>query len=263
MGLLPNCLKTPWASYPVAREGEYTVAMSQRDASSPPAILSVPRTKADAQRFYDRISRFYGWMTGAFERKHGERALNMLSIREGETILEIGTGSGHCFRQMAGLVGDSGHCCGVDISNGMLKATAHTLLGSGLATRASLCCADAAKLPFQDNSFDAILMAFTLELFDTPEIPQVLQETMRVLRPGGRIAIVSLSKEGKASGAVRLYEWAHRKWPRFADCRPIYVERSLTGCGYAAAARRKASMAGLPVETILAVKPDPAGLRGA
>lgn len=239
------------------------IAMTQRDSSSPPDVLSVPRTKADAQRFYDRISRFYGWMTGAFERKHGERALEMLSIRDRETVLEIGTGSGHCFRQTARLVGDTGNCCGVDISNGMLKATAHTLLRSGLATRASLCCADAAGLPFRDNSFDAILMAFTLELFDTPEITQVLQETMRVLKPGGRIAIVSLSKEGKVSTAKRLYEWAHRKWPRFADCRPIYVEKSVTGCGYAAVGRRKASMAGLPVETILAVKPEPTALRGA
>ena len=118
-------------------------------------------------------------------------------------------------------------------------------------------------LPFRDSSFDAILMAFTLELFDTPEIPQVLRETMRVLRPGGRIAIVSLSKKDKASTAMRLYEWAHRQWPRYADCRPIYVEESMTACGYAAAVSRKASMAGLPVETILAVKPEPTAPRRA
>jgi demethylmenaquinone methyltransferase/2-methoxy-6-polyprenyl-1,4-benzoquinol methylase len=98
-------------------------------------------------------------------------------------------------------------------------------------------------------------MAFTLELFDTPEIPQVLQETMRVLQPRGRIAIVSLSKEGEATTMMSLYEWAHRKWPRYADCRPICVGRSVTGCGYVIAIRGKASMAGLPVETILAVKP--------
>jgi len=234
--------------------------MTQRDTSTPPAILSVPRTKADARRFYDRISRFYGWMTGAFERKHGERALGILSIRDGETFLEIGTGSGHCFRQAARLVGDRGSCCGVDISNGMLKATADKLHRSGLAIRAGLYCADATNLPFRDNSFDTILMAFTLELFDTPEIPKVVQETMRVLKPGGRIAVVGLSKDGGASTAVRLYEWAHRKWPRYADCRPIYVERSLAGRGYAVVEKRKASMAGLPVETILAVKPNPTAL---
>jgi len=117
------------------------------------------------------------------------------------------------------------------------------------------------RIPFPDNSFDAILMAFTLELFDTPEIPQVIKETIRVLKPGGRIAVVSLSKEGKASTAMRLYEWAHRKWPRYADCRPIYVERSIADCGYVVASRRRSRMAGLPLDTVLATKPGSTALR--
>jgi ubiquinone/menaquinone biosynthesis C-methylase UbiE len=234
--------------------------MIRHNASDPPAVLPVSRTKAEAKRFYDRISRVYGWMTGAFERKHGEKALEMLSIQEGEIVLEIGPGSGHCYARIAGLVGDGGDCCGVDISAGMLDVTRNRLLRSGLVHRAGLCCADAARLPFSDNSFDAILMTFTLELFDTPEIPQVVQETMRVLKPGGRIAVVSLSKEGKPSMAIRVYEWAHRKWPQLADCRPIYAERSVTRGGYVVASTSKAKMAGLPLETILAIKPDSTAL---
>ena len=230
--------------------------MTQRDASTPPAVLPVSRTKAEARRFYDRISRIYGWMTGAFERKHGEYALELLSIADGETALEIGTGSGHCFEQMVRLAGERGSCHGVDTSTGMLDVTRDRLRRSGLASAAGLCCADAALLPFRDVSFDAILIAFTLELFDTPEIPQVLQECMRVLKPGGRIAIVSLSREGKATAAVRLYEWAHRKWPQFADCRPIYAERSMTACGYVVASKSRARMAALPLEIVLAKKPD-------
>jgi ubiquinone/menaquinone biosynthesis C-methylase UbiE len=235
--------------------------VTQKDASAPPAVLPVSRTKAQAQRFYDRISRIYGWMTSAFERKHGEKALELLSIQAGETILEIGPGSGHCFRRIAALVGDRGNCCGVDISAGMLKVTRDNLLKSGAAAKASLCWADAVRLPFQDQSFDAILMVFTLELFDTPEIPQVLQETMRVLKPGARIAVTSLSKEGRATAPMRLYEWAHQKSPQFADCRPIYAQRSMTACGYITASTRKARMAGMPLETVLAKKPDPTAVR--
>jgi ubiquinone/menaquinone biosynthesis C-methylase UbiE len=230
--------------------------MTKRNTSDPLAVLPVPRTKAEAKRFYDRISRIYGWMTGAFERKHGEKALELLSIRGGETVLEIGTGSGYCFWQIAGLVGDGGKCCGVDISAGMLEVTRDRLMRSGMAARAGLCCADAVRLPLRDKSFDAILMTFTLELFDTPEIPHVLREIMRVLKPGGRLAIASLSKEGKATTAVRLYEWAHRKWPRYADCRPIYAERAVTDCGFVLAARQMARMATLPLVTILAIKPE-------
>jgi ubiquinone/menaquinone biosynthesis C-methylase UbiE len=230
--------------------------MIHRNASDSPAILPVPRTKAEARRFYDRISRVYGWMTGAFERKHGEKALEMLSIQEGETVLEIGPGSGYCFENLAGLVGNEGRCCGLDISGGMLEVTRTRLLRSGLVVRGGLFCADAATLPFKDNSFDAILMAFTLELFDTPEIPRVLQEAMRVLKTGGRIAVASLSKEGRPSMATRVYEWAHRRWPQLADCRPIYAERSMTGRGYVVASRSKARMAGLRIEIVLATKPE-------
>jgi ubiquinone/menaquinone biosynthesis C-methylase UbiE len=229
--------------------------MTQHDASSPPAVLPVSRSKAQAQRFYDRISRIYGWMTFAFERKHGENALELLSIREGDTALEIGAGSGHCLRRMAGLVREGGRCYGVDISAGMLAVTRHRMLRTGLEARVGLCCADAVRLPLRDESVDAILMAFTLELFDTPEIPQVLQESMRVLKPGGRIAVASLSREGKATMAIRLYEWAHRKWPQFADCRPIYAERSMTSCSYDIASKNRARMATLPLEIVLAKKP--------
>ncbi len=230
--------------------------MTEHDASAPPAVLPVLRTKAQTQRFYDRISRIYGWMTVAFERRHGEKALELLSIREGEIILEIGPGSGHCLRRIAGLVGEGGNGCGIDISAGMLKVTRNKLLRSGMAARAGLCCADAVRLPLRDGSFDAILMVFTLELFDTLEIPQVLQESMRVLKPGGRITVASLSREGKKTTAMRLYEWVHRKWPQIADCRPIYAERSMKSCGYIVASGTRAQMAGLPLEIVSATKPD-------
>lgn len=229
--------------------------MTQHDVSVPPVVLPVSRTKAEAKRFYDRVSRIYGCMTGTIERKHGQKALDLLSIRDGETVLEIGIGSGHCFEQMAKLAGDKGSSYGVDISTGMLKVTRDRLLRSGMAARAVLCCTDAAKLPLRDNTFDAILMAFTLELFDTPEIPQVLEEVFRVLKPGGRIAIVSLSTEEKENTATRLYEWAHRKWPQYADCRPIRLESAVIGCGYVVASRERARMVGLSLETVLAIKP--------
>jgi demethylmenaquinone methyltransferase/2-methoxy-6-polyprenyl-1,4-benzoquinol methylase len=240
----------------VAKEARDVGDMTHLNSPTPPAVLPVPRTKAEAKRFYDRISRIYGWMTGAFERKHGEKALELLSIRDEETVLEVGVGSGHCLERMAEITRDEGNCYGVDISTGMLGVTRRRLVRSGLAASVGCCCADGANLPFKDSSCDAILMAFTLELFDTPEIPEVLREAKRVLRPGGRIAIASLSREGKPSKLMSLYEWAHRKWPRYADCRPIYAEKSLTGCGYIVANRRKARMAGMPLETVLAIKPQ-------
>jgi ubiquinone/menaquinone biosynthesis C-methylase UbiE len=68
--------------------------MKAENKSEALQVLPVPRTKEEAKRFYDRISRAYDYFTGAFERKHAERALECLSINEGEAVLEIGFGSG-------------------------------------------------------------------------------------------------------------------------------------------------------------------------
>lgn len=219
--------------------------------SSP--ILPVSRTKEEARQLYDRISKIYDFLTWAFERPHAEAALKYLGIAEGETVLEIGFGTGHCFKQIAESVGSFGKAHGIDISPDMLKVTKNKLGKAGLADRVELYCGDAASLPYDDNTFDAVFTSFTLELFDTPEIPEVLKEIKRVLKPNGRLGIVSLSRENGRQVMLKLYEWVHKKWPKYADCRPIYLEHSLIDAGYAIKHKEKVSLFGLPCEIVIAL----------
>jgi len=228
--------------------------MKAENKSKAPQVLPVPRTKEEAKRFYDKISRAYDYFTGAFERKHAERALECLSVNEGEAVLEIGFGSGHCLKRIVQSVGETGKACGIDISAGMLQVTTRRLGKAQLIDRVGLCRGDAAKLPYSDNAFDAIFVSFTLELFDTPEISKVLEEVKRVLRPTGRLGIASMSRESGKSAPLRLYEWAHKKWPRYVDCRPIYLEESLINTGYRIRSKEMTRMVGLPIEIIVATK---------
>jgi demethylmenaquinone methyltransferase/2-methoxy-6-polyprenyl-1,4-benzoquinol methylase len=100
---------------------------------------------------------------------------------------------------------------------------------------------------------DAVFMSFTLELFDTPEIPQVLAGCARVLRPGGRIGVVAITKEGKEGFAVDAYEWTHQHFPNLLDCRPIFVRRALEDAGFSI---RNATIANMwvPVEIVVGTK---------
>jgi len=228
--------------------------MKTENKSETSQVLPVSRTKEEAKRFYDRISGVYDCFTRAFERKHAERTLECLSINKGEVVLEIGFGSGHCLKRITESVGPKGKTYGIDISTGMMEISKKRLEKADLEDRVKLFCGDAASLPFDDSTFNAVFMSFTLELFDTPEIPKVLEQIKRVLKPDGRLAVVSISKENGESIFLRLYEWTHTKWPKYVDCRPIYVEQSLIDAGYQIKSKEKVKIFRLPAEIIVAVK---------
>jgi demethylmenaquinone methyltransferase/2-methoxy-6-polyprenyl-1,4-benzoquinol methylase len=77
----------------------------------------------------------------------------------------------------------------------MIEITKKRLEKAGLVNRVELFRGDAAFLPFDDNTFDAVFMSFVLEVFDTPEIPRALEQVKKVLKPGGRLGVASMSKE--------------------------------------------------------------------
>ncbi len=215
-------------------------------------ILRVYRTKSEAKASYDMISGAYDYFAEPFESKFSNRALDMLNIKKGETVLEIGFGTGHCMERIATEIGTNGKAFGIDISSGMLKITKRRLARKNLEKRVKLTCGDATHLPYKKRTFDAVFMSFTLELFDTPEIPIVLKEIKRVLKPNGRLCVVSMEKEGSDSWLIKLYEWFHKVLPNYVDCRPIYVKQSISDAGYSIKTKEKVSLLGLPGSIVVA-----------
>ena len=104
------------------------------------------------------------------------------------------------------------------------------------------------------DSLDGVFMSFTLELFDNPDIPRVLGECQRILKPGGRLSVVSMTKTIPPRIPVRIYEWFHEHMPNYADCRPIFARQALEQSSFAIQEVSLSSMWGLPVEIVLGKK---------
>lgn len=211
-----------------------------------PEILRVFQSKAETRAFYDKIAGVYDLLAERSEEPVRLAGLEMLAAGLGERVLEIGAGTGHCLAALAEAVGPHGRVHGLDLSCAMLAAS------RGLSAVPLLTAGDGAQLPYASGIMDAIFMSFTLELFDTPEIPQVLRECRRVLQPRGRIVVVGMSKEGGPGMMLDAFEWTHRHFPNFLDCRPIYVRRSLEAAGFRVKDTRIMEM-WIPVEVALGI----------
>jgi demethylmenaquinone methyltransferase/2-methoxy-6-polyprenyl-1,4-benzoquinol methylase len=223
-------------------------------------MMDVKRSPTEAREAYNALSRWYDFLSEGSEGPHRDAGLRVLAPSEGESALEIGPGTGRALIRLAQAVGSSGQVVGVDISERMLQSSERVLASRDLNTRVHLCQADGAQLSLAPASFDAVFMSFTLELFDTQRLPRVLLNCHRLLRPGGRICVVALSRpRGGIPVAVRLYEFAHNAMPKWIDCRPIHVQDLLQNAGFRIRHVERRRMWGLPVEVVLASRGDPSG----
>lgn len=110
-------------------------------------------------------------------------------------------------------MGNEATVVGLDLAEEMLEASRPLLSREGRSRGFFLVLVqgDAASSPFRSDAFDAIFMSFTLELFDTPEIPAALAECRRMLRPEGRLGVVALSVS--EAPVFSRCKRASRAWP--------------------------------------------------
>ena len=217
-------------------------------------MLRVLQSKTETRAFYDKISSVYDLLAERSEAPVRKEGLRSLAAQPGETILEIGFGTGHCLVELGTAVGRTGFVYGVDLSSGMALRAQQLLADGHLLDRVVLTCGDGEHLCFQSSTISAVFMSFTLELLDTPGIPRVLAECRRVLRHDGRIVVVGLSKEAPPGVALEAFEWTHRHFPNLLDCRPIYVRRALETAGFNVITS-VVRHAWVPVEIVLATTP--------
>ncbi len=207
----------------------------------------------DTRTFYDRISGAYDLLADASEGACREQGLNALDAKVGERVLEIGFGTGHALTSLAQAVGRTGRVYGIELSQGMLNVARSRVVSAG-GGNVALAIDDARVLCFQNAVFDAVFMSFTLELFDLADIPIVLAEVSRVLRPAGRLGVVGMAQTTPTNAMTEIYEWLHLHFPHFVDCRPIDVVGSLERAGFQVTSDAAMSIWGLSVACAVGVK---------
>ena len=207
--------------------------------------------------FYDRISHVYDLLSDSNEGPARRAGVDALAVQPGESVLELGFGTGNEVLELAKRVGPTGRVAGIDVSEGMRAVTQKKLDEAQPEATIELSVGDARKLPYPDQSFDAVYTSFTLELFPLEDIPGVLAEVKRVLKPGGRFGVVSMAtvKAGQhASMLEKSYVWMHQHFPHIVDCQPIDTEGVVAEAGLRISTVQEREIWTMPVRVVVGVK---------
>jgi demethylmenaquinone methyltransferase/2-methoxy-6-polyprenyl-1,4-benzoquinol methylase len=118
--------------------------------------------------------------------------LNASGVRRGAKVLDIAGGTGDLTLKFSKMVGNTGQVILADINASMLNVGRDRLTDAGAVGNIEYVQANAEALPFPDNSFDCITIAFGLR--NVTDKDKALRSMYRVLKPGGRLLVLEFSK---------------------------------------------------------------------
>lgn len=140
-------------------------------------------SESELEALVDAARAYEGLFVGALFGQWPPMVLDAAGIGPGQSVLDVACGTGALARAAAARTGPTGHVAGVDPGPGMLAVARE--LAPDVDWRQGV----AEALPFADQSFDAVACQFGLMFFT--DRPQALREMFRVLRPGGRLVVVT------------------------------------------------------------------------
>jgi len=153
--------------------------------------------KEEVAEMFNNISRRYDFLNHflslGIDRIWRKKAIRQLKEVEPKRILDIATGTGDF--AIAALKLNPDEVVGVDISQGMLDMGIQKMKKRGYDNTIKMLLGDSEKLPFEDDSFDALTVGFGVRNYENLE--QGLSDMLRVIKPGGKAVILEFSKPKK------------------------------------------------------------------
>ena len=148
------------------------------------------------EQVFDSVARRYDIMNDlmsmGIHRFWKRVVMERSSVRRGHTVLDLAGGTGDLTAKFVERVGPTGRVVLADINASMLQVGRDRLMDRGIGAQVEIVQADAQALPFPDNTFDCITIAFGLR--NVTDKDAALASMTRVLNPGGRLLILEFSK---------------------------------------------------------------------
>ena len=153
--------------------------------------------KEQVTKMFDTISGDYDGLNRVIsfgiDIKWRKKVVKLVKANNPKTVLDIATGTGDLAINLAETNAEK--IIGLDISNGMLEIGKQKIKKKNLESKIEMVLGDSENMPFEDNTFDAITVAFGIRNFETLE--KGLKEILRVLKPDGTFVILETSMPDK------------------------------------------------------------------
>jgi ubiquinone/menaquinone biosynthesis C-methylase UbiE len=200
---------------------------------------------------YDSLAKIYdvwGYLT---ESRARDRALELAEIKNGQNILEVAAGTGLAFYEIVKSNPD-GTNVGIDISDGMLKKAQKRLSKIG-NSRYELQLGTAFNLEAEDNQCDLLINNYMFDLIPYDQMDAILTEFKRVIRKGGTLVLVNMTKGEKFGSGI--YDFIYRISPKLmGGCRGVQLSERIRRHGFEVKTREYHQQLLFPSEVIIAQK---------
>jgi len=200
---------------------------------------------------YSKTAPVYDLWGALTETRARQRAMALADIQNGEAVLEVAVGTGLTFAEIL-KANPEGENVGIDLTPAMLHKAQRKAAQSGKANY-QLTTGDAYALQFPDQSFDLLMNNFMFDLLPEKDFPTVLAEFKRVVKPGGRLVLVNMTRSEHFYH--QLWETVYRINPRWlGGCRGVLLQPYLEAAGFSNIRREMVAQLGFPAEIIAAKK---------
>ncbi len=184
--------------------------------------------EADVQKYYNWRASNYDAGTGYEIEQHAE-ALRLAQIQPGQRVLDVACGTGRGTVGLAEAVGPQGRVEALDLTQAMLDQARLKIEKLGMAEQVYFKQGNAKELPYPDESFDLVYNGYMFDLIPLDGFLPILKEFRRVLKPGGKLALVNMSKP---DARKTFYEAVYEKKWAVMPCRPVLMSPYLEQAGF-------------------------------